>query len=101
MYNLLVTYTEGAWEKGAYDYPSGRAIGGYGDPDVSDRYKDLTREAISELKTFPCLFVNEEGQGEDTYMGWITALKQRSNTVRIEFEIEKTCHLCPALRSAT
>lgn len=90
MYNLLVTYTEGAWEKGAYEYQSGRAIGGYGDPDVSERYKDLSREAVSELKTFPCLCVYEEGQGEYAYIGWITGLKRRSNTVRIEFEIEKS-----------
>jgi hypothetical protein len=31
MYNLLVTYTEGAWEKGACEYSSSRAIGGYGE----------------------------------------------------------------------
>jgi hypothetical protein len=88
MYNLLVTYTEGAWEKGAYEYQSGRAIGGYGDPGVSDRYKDLSREAISELKTFPCLFVYEQGQGENAYLGWLTSIKRREGAVRIEFEIE-------------
>jgi hypothetical protein len=97
MYNLLVTYTEGAWEKGAYEYPSGRAIGGYGDPDVSDRYKDFSREAVSKLKTFPSLFVYEEGQSEDAYLGWITAIKRRPNAVRIEFEIER--NLPPLPRS--
>jgi hypothetical protein len=90
MYNLLVTYTEGAWEKGAYEFKSSRAIGGYGDPDVSDRYKDLSREAISALKTFPCLFVYEEGQGENAYIGWLTSIKRREGEVRIEFDIETT-----------
>jgi hypothetical protein len=49
------------------------------------------------VKTFPCLFVYEEGQREDAYIGWITGLRRRSNTVRIEFEIEK--NLPPLPRS--
>jgi hypothetical protein len=81
-----VTYTEGAWEKGDYEYPSGRAIGGYGNPDVSDRYKDLSREAVSKLKTFPSLFVYEEGQGEDAYLGWMS--KALSSSIWFEMSIK-------------
>jgi hypothetical protein len=88
MYNLLVTYTEAAWEKGAYEYDSGRAIGGYGEPDISERYKDLSREAISELKTFPCLSVYEQGQSENAYLRWLTSIKRRERAVRIEYDIE-------------
>jgi hypothetical protein len=88
VYNLLVTYTQGAWDKGAYEYPRARAIGGYGDPSVADRYKDFGAQAIADLMSFPCLFAYEEGRGDDVRVGWLTAIRPRENTIRIEFELE-------------
>ena len=84
----MVTYTKGTWDTGAYEFGRDRAIGGYGDTAVADRYKDFTPEAIAELMTFPCLFVYEQGGHEDAYIGWLTNIKPRQGTVRIEFEIE-------------
>jgi hypothetical protein len=89
MYNLLVTYTKDAWNEGAYEFQLGRAIGGYGDASVSDQYKDFSPEAIAKLKTFPSLFLYEDGVSDEAYLGWITAISRRSTTVRIEFEFEK------------
>ena len=89
MYNLLVTFTKDAWNEGAYEYQLGRAIAGYGDLSVSDQYKDFTPEAIAKLRSFPSLFMYEDGVSDAAYLGWITTISRRSATVRIEFEFEK------------
>jgi hypothetical protein len=89
MYNLLVTFTKNAWNEGAYEFQLGRAIGGYGDASVSDQYKDFAPEAIAKLKSFPSLFMYEDGVSDEVHLGWIRAIIRRSTTVRIEFELEK------------
>lgn len=96
MYNLLVTYTKDAWEDGAYEYEIGRAIAGFGDANVSDRYKDFGPEAIAGLMSFPCLFVYEDGVSDEAYLGWITAIKPRDRKVRIEFDLLKNLPLSQA-----
>jgi hypothetical protein len=89
LYNLMVTYTKGAWDRSAYEFGRDRAVGGYGDTDIADRYKDFSSEAIAELMTFPCLFVYEQGVFDaGAHIGWLTNIKPRQGTVRIEFELE-------------
>jgi hypothetical protein len=89
MYNLFVTFTKNQWEKGAYEYRPDRVIKIGTDNDLKDRFSSLDESAVEELLTFPCLFVYEEGQGDEIRIGWLTRIKQRGHETRIEFEIEE------------
>lgn len=88
MYNLFVTYTAGLWDKGACLYQSGRAISMFTDKAIAERYKNLDATAISELSSYPCLFMYEEGGDDAARIGWITAIRPRDSSARVEFEME-------------
>lgn len=90
MYNLFVTYAAGQWDKGACEYATDRVIRGYTDDALRDRFKELDEAAISELTSYPCLFVYEEGREDKAFLGWLKRIKPRSNAVRIEFEMEES-----------
>jgi hypothetical protein len=88
MYNLFVTYTEGQWDKGAYEFRSDRVIKIGTDQDLRDRYATLDEAAVAELLSYPSLFVYEDGRGDEVRIGWLTRIKPRDYEARIEFEIE-------------
>lgn len=89
MYNLFVTSESGQWTKRAYEYELGRSVREYTDDAISKRYQALDAAAVAELVTFPCLFGYEAFVAKSARIGWLTAIKLRSNAVRIEYELEK------------
>lgn len=89
MYNLFITSEAGQWNKSAYEYELGRTVREYTDDAISEKYKALDRAAIAELMTFPCLFVYEGGISGSARIGWLTAVKARTDKVRVEYELEE------------
>ena len=90
MYNLFISYTAGQWDRGACEYQAGRAITMYTDLAIEEKYKTLDVAAIAELVSLPGLFMYEEGCDDTVRVGWITAIRPRNSSVRIEYEMEST-----------
>lgn len=88
MYNLLITGLPGAWKKTVYEYERGRSVHEYTDNAIYEKFKSFTKSDIEELISLPCLFAYEGG-ADKARIGWITSIKARSGTVRLEFEIDK------------
>lgn len=76
MYNLLVTAREGAWDSSVYEYPIDRFYGG-----------EPSEERFEELKSFPVLFTYEDGVKSDARIGYITRIKLRYKSIRLEYKI--------------
>ncbi len=96
MYNFLVTAKGGAWDLPAYEYDSDR-FGEYTSPTVRDRFKELTAEAIEELKSYPALFAYE-GQEKDVRIGYLRRIKERARSILIEYEFEPTIPALPFVK---
>lgn len=89
MYNLLVAAQVDAWKGSAYEYERGRAVREYTDDAIEERFKDFSKSGLQELMALPCLFVYEGGT-DASAMGWLTGIKSRQHSVRVEFEIDRS-----------
>ena len=94
-YNLIV-YGGEPWfdaETKHITMPMDRAIAEdfYVGHEIKARYSQFTQEAISELKTFPCIFAYENFRGKwtkpdhEAAVGQLTRIKKRSNGVEVYF----------------
>lgn len=90
MYNLLVTSASGQWKKGAYEYERDRSVREYTDATIAKKYKAMTARDVKELMSLPCLFAYETGVNQKASIGWLTSIKPRGESVRVEYEIDKT-----------
>jgi len=84
MYNLLIASSADAWDQGVFEFPVERVVREYTEDSISERYRDLSDEAIEELKLFPSIFAIE-GEERPSRIGYITSIKNRPGRVRIEF----------------
>lgn len=91
MFNLLVTGQREVWKNREYIYPRSRFLE-YTDEKILKKFKNLTDKNISELKSFPCLFMYElkNDSKNDVYLGFLKNIKERENgtNLLIEFEID-------------
>ncbi len=87
MFNFLVTGKTNAWELPAYEYDRGR-FGEYSSPAVMKKFKKLSATAIEELKSFPALFAYE-GEKHSVRVGYLRRIKERVNSILIEYEFEE------------
>jgi hypothetical protein len=88
MYNLLVSANENAWQAAYYDLEIGRALTKYTARALQDRYAAWNDESIAHLRGFPALFAYETANNQPARVGWITRVRHRNQTVRVEYEIE-------------
>lgn len=93
MYNFLVTAKDDAWSLPAYEYERDR-FGEYTSPALKARFKDLTAEAIEELKSYPALFAYE-GEKKDVRIGYLRRIKERARSILIEYEFEPNIPAIP------
>lgn len=91
MYNLLVTAEDGAWDKPAYEFKLDRAVQEHTVKSISAKYKSFSETTATDLTGFPSLFLYEIGAGDNARIGWIKKIRRRSQSVVIEYEIEKAC----------
>jgi len=86
LYNLLVTAHSGAWDSAGYEYDRER-FGEYSAPRVMEKFHSLDPAAIKELKSFPALFTYE-GDRDNVRVGYIRRIKEREQSIYIEYEFE-------------
>lgn len=89
MYNLLVSGNGEAWESPAYEYERSRYTE-HTAKEIKEQFKDLDEETIKKLKSFPTLFVYENGHDKPARIGWVTRIKLKQSSIVIEFEFEPT-----------
>jgi len=88
LFNLLITCGSESWDSNLYEFDKNRVAIEYTVDEISERYKSLNDNAIKELKSLPTLFVIEN-ESTASRIGYITDIKLRLKTVKIEFEINK------------
>ncbi|HCT7575864.1 TPA: nucleotide-binding protein [Enterobacter cloacae] len=89
MFNLLITSDEEGWATGRYVMSRSRSIVEYTAPEIIERYRDLNKKNIEELKKFPCLFV-VEGEPVPSLIGYITGIRLRDKEYVIEFKVDNS-----------
>jgi predicted nucleotide-binding protein len=94
MYNLLISHSADAWEQGVYEIEIARVAREYTEESISERYRDLSPDAIDELKTFPSIFAIE-GEEVPSRIGKITSIKKKPGMVRFEFVFDDTLPVIP------
>lgn len=88
MFNLLISSNPESWDSSPYEFDKNRVAIEYTVDEISERYKFLDDNTKKELKDFPTLFVTER-ESVPSRIGYITKIKLRSNTVKIEFEFDE------------
>ena len=92
-YNLIVYGCEPWFDQGHITFTRDRALmeDYYIDSELKARYSLFSPDAISELKTFFCIFAYENQRGrwtapdQQAAIGRITEIKKRSNGIEIYF----------------
>jgi len=92
-YNLFVVH-EDYYDDSSVLVPKDRALTQFGDAaaEFVDKYGSFTPEAIAVLKTYPCIFANENHQYGKTdddhmaYLGIITRLRVQDTGIKVYFQ---------------
>lgn len=95
MLNLLISYRADSWETSPYEFDKSRVAIEYTANEISERYKNFDANALSELMSFPTLFVTEN-ENSDSLIGLIRSIRLRDRTVVIEFEIDRKLPTLPS-----
>ena len=98
MFNLFVTFKEGAFDPMTYAIERGR-FGEYTSDVLMKRFGALGRAAVTRLKSFPCLFAYEAERG-DARIGHLTSIRERTGSIVIEYEFDKKIPSFPASKLA-
>lgn len=98
MFNLFVTFKEGAFDAGSYAIERGR-FGEYTSDALMKRYGALKKAATAKLKSFPSLFAYEAERG-DARVGYLTNIRERTGTILVEFEFDPKIPPFPAEKLA-
>lgn len=88
MYNLLVSGDENAWKGKMASLDDSRCVkANEGTPtSIAQRLGNFSREAIEELKNFPCIFAYEDSHEAPPAFGYLKEIKVRSGKLIIEYE---------------
>ena len=89
MYNLMVTASDNAWEEGDFIWSNGRILE-YTDEALTARFVTLSEENLTEMASFPTLFMYEQGTEGPIRVGYITHVQKRGNETRIIFEFDNS-----------
>ena len=94
MFNLFVTFEEGAFDSQSYLLERGR-FGEYTSVTLMKRFGALTPATIKKLKSFPSLFLYEAGRG-DARVGYLANIRERSGNILLEYEFDAKIPPFPA-----
>ncbi|WFU47727.1 nucleotide-binding protein [Sinorhizobium terangae] len=84
---MLIAYTDSEWDGLDWDIERSRVAIEYTADAVSERYRDLDEAAVTELKSFPCLFAVEH-EVVPTRIGYLTDVAVSDDRVTIGFEFD-------------
>ncbi|MEG1502355.1 MAG: hypothetical protein RR370_03090 [Synergistaceae bacterium] len=88
-YNLFVTYGVDFSQSAPFTMDAKRALTEYTDDDLKSRYATLSDDMIEELKSFPCIFANENtnyghtDEEQTLAYGYIRQIKVRRDGIKI------------------
>ncbi|WP_355585626.1 TIR domain-containing protein [Xanthomonas cannabis] len=86
MYNLLMVYDSSAWDLPSTEFSRTRYLE-YTEPGIAANHRKLTLEAVESIKSYPCLFMEEQFQGW-ARIGYIRNIRERANALLIEYEFD-------------
>lgn len=87
MYNLLVSANDESWNGELYILEIGRCVREYTDTEITEKYGELTKSDIDEIRRFPCIFAYEAACKKDPKFGLIRDITKRQGKVKIDYEI--------------
>jgi hypothetical protein len=87
LFNLFVSGSEEEWNGAPFQVELSRCVREYTAPSITGRYGGLDKDAVAELKRFPCIFAYESGNKLPPKFGFIRDVANRQGQVRIEYEI--------------
>lgn len=96
MYNLVVSGNDVAWELPAYEFPRGRYLE-YTTDSLKAKHQELSTKVVSDLKSYPTLFLYER-YDKEALLGYIREVKERGNSISIEYEFERGVKPIPGER---
>jgi hypothetical protein len=88
MYNLFVSGNAEAWAGEPYEIELSRVVREHTAGPLTEKFGALDEESVEVLKSFPALFAYESQNNRSAKIGWITRIRHRNSTVRVEYEIE-------------
>lgn len=96
MYNLLVSGNDTAWDLPAYEFSRSRYLE-YTVETFRDAHGDLSTKVVADLKSYPALFLYEQYE-KNALVGYIRDIKERGNSVYIEYEFDPDIDPIPGER---
>jgi len=87
MINLFIAATKETWESNPTIFYKDRALTEYIQPEYRAKYGSFSSEAITAIKKMPCLFACESSERQDVYIGHITDISMRSNSIKIRYDL--------------
>lgn len=86
MLNLLITSDSSVWTKSPVFWEPQRCLTEYILPELKEKYSNLSKEAIEELKEIPCLFACEKFHKLDAHVGFIKNIDIYQKGIKIDYE---------------
>lgn len=86
MFNLLISGNSEAWDSKRYELEKCRFTE-HSEDEIKERYKELDKKLIDELKTFPTIFAIEH-EAKESRIGRITNILLREKKIYIDFEFD-------------
>jgi hypothetical protein len=96
MYNLIVSGNDTAWNLPAYEFQKSRFLE-YTIDSLKASHGELSAKVLADLKSYPSLFLYECYE-KDAYVGYIREVKERGNSIAIEYDFDKDINQIPAAR---
>jgi predicted nucleotide-binding protein len=93
MYNLFIGYVGAADEENEIEVSKTRFLE-YTDSEVQVRYKDMSPQAVAELKAFPALFM-QEGVTGGAFLGRIVGIKSQGSNYKVAIERDTSVGVIP------
>jgi hypothetical protein len=98
MYHLLVSANPDAWAGEPWEIDLPRVVREYTTNALTEKFGSLNDEAIEAIMRFPCLFAYEANNNRPARIGWITRVRHRHRTVRVEYELDPALPEIPSDR---
>ena len=87
MYNLFVSGKSDSWNGAPFLLEIGRCVCEFTDKEIIEKYGELTKSNIDEIKQFPCIFAYENQVTKNPKFGLIRKIVNRQVKIKIEYEI--------------
>ncbi|MFQ2291188.1 TIR domain-containing protein [Aeromonas enteropelogenes] len=98
MYNLLISGNDTAWDLPAYEFHRTRYLE-YTIDSIRDAHGDLSTKVVADLKSYPALFMYEQYE-KNAQVGYIRDIKERGNSLYIEYEFDPDIEPIPGEKIA-